>query len=381
MTRVEAPAFAVEELVADARAEGEPLDFLEPLGVLADSLEAEARLTESGRRAVRGALVSSLVTQLRLRRLVAEEPELPRRPIPRPVFVIGLLRTGTTLVHNLLDQHPELRVPHLWELMFPVGTGAGDDEDRRTAEAYVADYYEVAPRLPVVHYIDAHRPDECHRLLGNAFQSMVYEMRFRVPSYAEWLAEQDLTEAYRYHRLQLQSILHRIPGDPVVLKCPFHVWSLDALARAYPEARYVHLHRGPLEVVLSTCSLCEVLRTARSSPVDLAEIGREWLAQVARGIERMRAARRDALAGAPVLDLGYREVVADPIGSVRRICELAEVELSEEAERRMRAYLEDNPQHKHGVHRYSAEQFGLDAEDVTGRFEGYREEYGAFLPA
>ena len=379
MTRVEAPAFAVEELVAEARAEGEPLDFLEPLGVLADSLDSEARLTESGRRALRGALVSSLVTQLRLRRLVAEEPELPQRPIPRPVFVIGLLRTGTTLVHNLLAQHPELRVPHLWELMFPVGTGAGDDEDRRTAEEYVAGYYEVAPRLPVVHYIDAHRPDECHRLLGNAFQSMVYEMRFRVPSYAEWLGAQDLTEAYRYHRLQLQSILRRIPGDPVVLKCPFHVWSLDALARAYPEARYVHLHREPLEVVLSTCSLCEVLRTARSSPVDLAEIGREWLAQVERGIERMRVARRTTLAGAPVLDLGYREVVTDPIGSVRRICALADVELTDEAERRMRRYLEENPQHKHGVHRYSAEQFGLDSGDVTGRFEGYREEYGAFL--
>lgn len=377
-----AAPYTVESIARDARAraglgEDEPFDYLDSLEVLASSLDTEAFLNPVGRVAVRGALVASLVIQAQLRRAVAEHPEIGRDLGARPVFVIGLLRTGSTLVHNLLDQHPGIRCPNLWELVTPVGSRDPDEHERLAdaAQAYVDDYYKVAPRLPMIHPLGARRPDECHRLLGNAFQSMVYWMRYRVPSYAEWLWDRDIAEAYRFHRLQLASIMWRLPGEVVVVKCPFHVWFLPSLAQVYPDARFVHLHRSPAATVPSTCSLSAEIRAARSDRVDRTEIGPFWLPHIERAVAEMAKARRTHLAGMPVLDVRYLDLMADTIGTMRRICEFVQVPMTEEAEAAMRRWLAENPADKHGTHRYTAEEFGLDSADLAGRFTEYREEF------
>lgn len=353
-----------------------PLWFLDGLSVVAAALDTEARLSESGRRAMRDTLVGSLVTQTKLARQVARHPEIEQAPFPRVVFILGLLRTGTTLVHNLLAEHPDLRAPALWELMFPVDSGEEPDVLADRAQSYVEEYYRLSPTLPMIHFLDARRPDECHRLTQNAFHSMVYEMRFRVPSYSRWLAEQDMTEAYRYHRAQLAQILWRRPAPAVVLKCPFHTWNLAALARAYPGAYFVHMHRDPVSVVVSTCSLCESVRGARSDSVDRAEIGAQWLDNIDRGARLASADRRGALAGRPVLDVRYGDLTADTLGTLGRICDFIGVPLTGAAEQRMTQYLTGNPQHKRGVHQYTPEQYGLTPESIRTRLADYRDEFG-----
>jgi hypothetical protein len=351
--------------------------FREALGVLAGSLDGEARLAPEGRTAVRGALVGAVATSVRLAEMVRRHPEIAETPIPRPVFVTGLLRTGTTLVHNLLAQHPDLRVPDLWELMHPVGPrGDAADYERLAdaAQAYVEDYYKVAPALPAIHFLDARRPDECHRLGATSFQSMVYEMRYRVPSYGRWLAEQDLTEAYRQHRRLLQAVLWRIPGGPVVQKCPFHLWNLPELMTVYPDARIIHLHRSPAASIPSTCSLCVTIRAGRSDNVDASEVGRHWLDRIERNAQALDPADR-AIPDGQVLDVRYQDLVADPLTTLDRICDFIEVPLTDAAERAMRRYLADNGQARHGAHRYRPEDFGLDAADLERRFVGYRKQY------
>jgi len=377
------PGLQVEALVSDARRragapDGQRPLFLDALEALATSLDVEAHLTPEGRSAVRGALVTSLVTQLDLSRRLAEHPEIERVPIERPVFVVGLLRTGTTLVHNLLAEHPGLRCPELWELMAPAA-GRGAAERRAAiaaAESYVEDYFQHARNLPAIHFMDARRPDECTRLLANTFSSMIFWMRYRVPGYAEWLRTRDLAPAYAYHRAQLRHVLWRIPGDVVVLKCPFHVWSLDALLTAYPDARLVWLHRSPAAVVPSTCSLCAQVRGARSDRVDPLEIGRFWLGEVARVLDDLDGVRRPHLPGTPVLDVTYGELMRDPIALASRICEFIGVPMTAAADVRMRGYLAANPQHRHGVHRYTPEEFGLRAAELEDRFAGYRRAFG-----
>ena len=377
-----ADAFDVDALVERAtRATpelGAPFEFLEALRVLCDSLEHEAALTVSGRQSVAAALVGSLVTQARLSKHRQDHPEIDGIPVTRPVFIIGLPRTGSTLLHNLLAQHPELRGPNLWELMTPAGPRDARHQAEAAAacQAYVDDFYRSAPRFPAIHPFNAWRPDECHRLLGNAFQSRVYWIRFRVPSYATWLERQDLGPAYEYHRLQLKSILWRIGGGVPVLKCPFHVWSLDALARTYPDARFISLHRDPAVIVPSTASLCAVNRAVRSDAVDRVEIGRFWLAHIERVVSTVAESRRTHLAGRPVLDVRHDELTRDPLGAVGRICEFIEVPLGTDVVGAMRAFLAENPRQQHGVHRYSAEEFGLDPRDLHERFAPYRREYG-----
>jgi Sulfotransferase family len=380
---VRQPTFDVDSLAEAARERvgagpDAPVHFRDALQRLASALDLEARLTPSGRVAVRNALIGALCVQLRVDRSYAAHPEIARVAIERPIFVIGLLRTGSTLVHNLLGVHPDLRAPVLWELMNPAGDDNSVAEQQRLAQAtqdYVNEYYGVAPRLPSVHFLDARRPDECHRLTGNAFQTMVYEARYRIPSYSRWLAGHDRTESYAYHRVQMRAILWRRPGAPLVGKDPFHLWSLGPLNAAYPDARYVHLHRDPAETVPSSCSLCAVLRGARSDVVDAAELGQQWLWQIERVMPLIAAGRAGPLACRPVLDVRYRDLMRDTIGTMGQICDFLEVPLTGAAERRMRAYLAENAQHKHGSHRYTAEQFGLSTADLAGRFAEYRETY------
>jgi hypothetical protein len=352
--------------------------FLDALEALSVSLDLEADLAPEGRPVVRNALVASLVTQARLSRQLAEHPEVGRIRIERPVFVVGLLRTGSTLVHNLLAQHPGLRCPELWELMTPAG-GRGPAERRAlvgAAQAFVDDYYRHAPNLPGIHFLDARRPDECTHLLGNTFSCMIFWMRYRVPGYAEWLTSRDLAPAYAYHRAQLQHILWRIPGEVVVLKCPFHAWSPDALLSAYPDARLVWLHRSPAAVVPSTCSLCAEVRAVRSDRVDRREIGRFWLAHVARLLDEFDRVRKRYLAATPVLDVTYDELMRDPMALMQRVCDFIGVPMTREAAEGMGTYLIENPQHRRGTHRYAPEDFGLSAADLADRFADYRRDYG-----
>jgi hypothetical protein len=375
-------SFAPWTLVQEARqragaSEHEPLRFLQALARVSRSLDEEARLTPPGRRAVRQSLVSSLLIQFEVGRHMAEHPEIARQPLARPVFIIGLLRTGSTLVHNLLDQHPGLRCPKLWELTTPAGSRHVRHRESAVdaTRVYVDDYNRIARDLPKIHFMNPVGADECHRLLVYTFMSRVYWLRFRVPGYAEWLAGQDLTDVYRYHRLLLQNILWRIPGEVPVLKCPFHVWSLSALVRVYPDARFVYLHRSPTAVVPSTCSLSAEVRSARSDGVDKIELGRFWLEHVEQAVAERHEVRRTHLGGRPVLDVTYRELMADPVGTMSRVCDFIGVPLTGAAARAMRGYLAENPQHKHGLHHYTPEEFGLRADDLDARFADYRREF------
>jgi hypothetical protein len=375
-------SWAIESLCEQARRRLRsddlgPFDFLEALQVLADSLRSEGRLSPPDQAVVRSAFVNSLVVQGMVRRQLTEYPEIARLSIDRPVFIIGLMRTGTTLLHNLVAQHHEAYCPRLWELISPVGGRhpAAQEQAKKTAKDFVNDLYLNAPRLPGIHFMDADRPDECHRLLANTFESRIFWLRYRVPGYAEWLTEQDLTAAYDYHRLQLQCLRWRIPAGIPVLKCPFHVWSLDSLLRVYPNARFVYLHRDPKTVVASSASLCAELRGARSPTVDKSEIGRFWLDQVGQVLDDWKRFVARHLTDRPVLHIRYPDLIRDPIGTARSVCEFAGMPMTSTAESRMHGYLRANPQGRHGRHEYRVEEYDLAAPDVDDRFSYYRSEY------
>lgn len=377
-------AFDVASILAEAAMNGvsDPDHIVgrEALDRLAHALDTEAKLTSDGRKAVRNSLIGALTIQARAAQMRSVEPAIATTPITAPVFITGMLRTGTTLIHNLLAEHPDLRAPRLWELTAPVSSRQGEQANQnlvRDSAAYVAEYNKAAPALASAHFLDALRPDECQRLTGAIFTSMIYELRYDVPSYGHWLYQQDQVDAYAYHRLLLQHILWRQGGGTVVMKCPFHLWRLGALVETYPDARIIHMHRSPAVTIPSTCSLTEIVRGARSDRIDRPAIGRLWSSRIEDAISELPAVRTGALADTPVLDVSYSRLMADPLAMVGEICDFIGVPLTAAAERAMRDYLAANPQRKHGAHQYKAEDYGLDTVELERRFGDYTTQFAS----
>jgi hypothetical protein len=350
----------------------EDLRFMDGLDRLATALDGQARLTEAGRARARAALVTATATQIHVKRLTTAVPQIGRTPI-RPVFITGLLRTGTTLLHNLLARHPGLRAPALWELMAPAGPDPADSLIA-SCESYIEEYYRAAPAFRAIHPLDARLPEECHRLTANSFRHPIYALRYRVPGYVEWLRGRSMAPAYAFHRTQLGCVLWRRPGDPVVLKCPSHLWHLDELAREYPNAKVIRLHRSPAVAIPSVCSLTAVVRAARAERVDHEEIGRYWLEQADTALAGLR--RGGGPLPTPPLDLRYADLVADPLATAARVCDHIGVPMTEEARRRMSAFLDTKGKAAAGRHRYAAADFGLDDRLLARRFAGYIAEFG-----
>jgi len=356
-------------------------DFREPLGLVLEGLETEARLTPLGRLVARRDLLGLLTNRLRLAEDRKRHPGITEQQIARPFFIIGLPRTGSTLLHHLISQDPASRAPQAWEVMTPSPPpeAARYDTDPRIAEAERKlrwlDW--LAPDFKAIHPLGAQLAIECIAILSHSFLSSRFHTTYRTPSYQAWLKKQDRRPAYAYHRRFLEHLQWRTGADRWVLKAPAHLYALDALFAIYPDALVVQTHRDPRMVLGSVASLTLSLQSAFAGPLDPAEIGREVMQSWTEGLERGMHVRRTGPAGAErFFDVRYQQLLADPIGTVREIYRHFELPLTVEAEHRMRSHLRGNPQHKHGRHAYDLKAFGLDGASLDQHFGSYREFFG-----
>lgn len=376
-----------ERLLAEARAQtgladfGDPA-FLEPLRRLLASYEDEARLTLLGRIAARQDTVRLLASRLRLVEDRRRQPGIADEQIQQPIFVTGLPRTGTTLLHGLLAQDPASRAPLHWEMMYPSppsGKYARGGVDRRLeiARRQIRWFHRLAPEFRRIHPLGAELPEECLIITSHSFLSFQFQTSHRVPSYQAWLEAQDLTPAYRQHRDILQQLQWRCPTRQWILKAPAHLYGIAALFAVYPDAGVVLTHRDPLAVAASVASLHTVLRGTFSDGADPHEIGDEVCRRWAEGINRaLRVRDSGAVPAERFVDVMYDDLLRDPIGVVHRVYAHFGRSLSPAAEERMRRFLAAHPKDRFGRHRYSLEQFGLDPDRVRRDYRDYRERFG-----
>ncbi|MEW6273004.1 MAG: sulfotransferase [Thermodesulfobacteriota bacterium] len=355
--------------------------FREPFGRLVRALDGEARLNLVGRIAARQDLLRLLSNRLRMINDAKRHPGILDEPIRRPIFVTGLPRTGTTLLHGLLAQDPSSRAPLTWEMMFPSPPPRRrpGQRDRRAAlaERQIRWFHRLSPEFRAIHPTGAELPEECLVIASHAFMSFQFQTMYDVPSYESWLEQQDLRPAYHWHRRFLQQLQWRSPAARWVLKAPAHLFGFAALLDAYPDAAIVLTHRAPLEVVGSLASLTTVLRSTFSDDVDPFTVGAEmtlrWSAALF-GALRLRDAGR--VAPERIVDVLYPELTRDPIGVVDAIYRAFGLDLTAEVEARMRAFLAANPKDKSGRHRYTLGEFGLDAREEARRYARYTERFG-----
>ena len=193
-----------------------------------------------------------------------------------------------------------------------------------------------------------------------------------------WLQYQaDLAPAYRWHRMYLQHLQARHPGERWLLKSPAHIWHMRALLGEYPHALLVQTHRDPLRIIASVSSLQATLRRLAADAPDIADIAHEWAPYIVEGLNRSMAARLDGtVAPERVVDVQFREFLADPFAVVGRVYDRFGLVLSAEAEARMRTFYADAPHEGPGAHHYTFADTGLNQAEWRERARPYQEFFG-----
>ena len=375
-----------ERLLAEARRRADSSDFgegefREPLRRLLQSWDTEAELTLLGRIAARQDTTRLLVNRLRMQADRQRHPTIADEEIRQPLFVTGLPRTGTTLLHGLLAQDPANRVPLNWEVMLPSPPpergSRGRDRRIDIIERQIRWFHRLAPEFRKIHPVGARLPEECLIINSHSFLSFQFQTSHHVPSYQSWLETQDLRPSYAMHRRVLQHLQWRARPARWVLKAPAHLYGIEAIFAVYPDAGVVFTHRDPLEVVPSMASLHTELRGTFSDGVDAHAVGREVTTRWARGIDLALGVRDGGCAPADrFLDIQYTDLVRQPLETVERLYRHFGMRFDALVEGRMRRFLLDSPKDKHGPHRYSLAQFGLDPDEERQRYRAYRERFG-----
>lgn len=349
--------------------------FQEPLAVLLQAYREEARLTAFGRVAVRWDMLRFLCNLLRLREEEKNEPGILDQKIMEPIFILGLPRSGTTFLHNLLAQDQANLVPRCWQTIYPYPLGGrptAPDPRRRLVSRQFAGFIRLAPDLSSLHPLEADAAQECIEITGQVMRSLRFDTTHYVPSYARWLDATGHHEAYRFHKRFLQHLQHQNGPGRWILKSPDHIFALDALVETYPDARCVFVHRDPLEVLSSVAALTEILRQPFTRYVDRAQIGQQVADRWALGSKLLiEASKRLNASPEKALHLRYRSLVRDPIGVVATIYRHFGLVLSPEAEARMSHFIDERPNGGYGRNNYRLEGYGLDAEAERRRHSDY----------
>jgi hypothetical protein len=355
--------------------------FRPGLAKLLEALESEARLNLFGRYFARRQMIELLTHRLLLSDYRHHHHEVMWEKIERPIFILGLPRTGTTLLYGLLAEDPAHRAPLSWEIDDPcppaeTATYHTDPRIERTQKRF-DQVNRLAPGFQAIHPVGALMPQECIVTTASEFMSIRFQMCFDVPSYDEWLFQQDMIGTYHHHRRFLQHMQVRHKGERWVLKSPGHLGPIDALFEVYPDAMVIQTHRDPIRVIPSVASLEYTMRMVSSDDVDPARVGRQMLRTWSVLLEQGMAARaRHPERESRILDLEMREIVSAPIATIEKIYRHFDLELSLEARSRMEAYLTKHPKDEFGSHRYGLADFGLDGDEVNAVFKGYRERFG-----
>jgi len=342
-----------------------------------------AALTTLGEVTVRETLVSSLTNLFTMAAERYRHPDINNQSIEQPVFVIGLPRTGTTLLHGLLAQDPANRAPLSWEVMYPASYRSDPAAARRArakAARRLAWANRLAPAFKRIHPIDADLPQECIAITAHVMRSIQFHTTHDVPAYQDWLERDSQTKAYQFHRQFVQHLEYGAPGRRWVFKAPGHLFALPALLAAYPDARIIQTHRNPLQVIASLASHTTVLRRAFADNVDAQAVGHDWTERWANALYRFLDARNQHYETG-YLDVAYDDIEQRPLALVKAIYDWLKWPFPAETEKAMQQFLDANPKNKHGTHHYDLASYGLDATAEQQRFEPYCTRFKIPMPS
>lgn len=358
------------------------------LEVFARSLREEvwAEMTQPARILAVDFLVHTLVSRLKLVADRKAHPQIAAQDVGGPLIVVGPPRSGSTLLHNLLSLDPDSRAPAHWvcrEPSPPLACGEPSPERLRAADERMDKLFGLIPDVLTAHPYMIEEGSGALAECGSDILNMVCTSQqmwcfWGGESYKRFLLDADHTAALDFHHDFLQHAQWGMTGNRWVLKGSDHMLWMRELAARYPQAKLIWTHRDLAQQLGSLASVQSILLGLRGHPVT----PEARKAQGVRAIELQQASMRKAMKAREAigedrfLDISYHDMMAAPLETVRRIHAWSGLEVSARHEARMREWLADHGQTKHGVHKHSPDEFGMDADDVNHRFAPYLEKFG-----
>ena len=357
--------------------------WCEGLRLLVDTCESAPGVNPGGRDYVYGQFVDALWNRLRVIDYIKHHPEVGTQRVERPLVVLGLPRTGTSLASYLLDQDPLRRSLLTWEAedSVPPSTPDALRTDprclKKKAELEVLAEGLKAANIPMVHWDEADGPTECLFVQNQDFKAYLWEAFMPTAAYADWLLQADMSSAYDYERTVLQMLQSRAPGT-WSLKMPSHAVHIETLLATYPDVRIVWAHRDPFKSTASFLRLNYLSRAVLGADIDTDVIVPNVLRQLTEHVKRPLATRR-RIGDDRFFDLHYADLMRDPIAVMRSLYEWAGDDLTDATERAMLAWLAAHPQDRFGAAPYSLDGSGVARADLEPIFEEYVSVFGIEL--
>lgn len=348
------------------------------LEMLLDEVSVSSAFTPHGRERLIGDAVDNLARRLQVHDYIQRHPAVLDIPVERPLFTLGMPRTGTTVISYLLDQDSARRSLLHWECIHPVppATTKTLRTDPR-CRALLDEQQQILKfvkdaNMPLPHWEDADGPTECMFIHTQDFKGLSWDSYLSTAHYAEWVInEADMLSTYEYQKRYLQILQSKAPGT-WSLKMPSHSVHIDALLSVFPDARLIWAHRDPYKSTGSLCNLWELPKSMVIKPdlMDLAAIGRNAASQMKTHVERPLKAR-DRIGDDRFFHMYYHEMMADPMDVMRRIYDWAGDELNSDTETRMHKWLAEHPQNRFAPNAYRLDKYGLSVEGLQPFFAEY----------
>lgn len=361
------------------------LEFVEPLKNFLQSVVAEAGLGAPGLIGLRMDLLRLLTNRLRMHDDIVRHPEILEEEVSDPIVITGLPRTGTTKLQRMLAQDPSFQNLALWRALNPAPPPGSrpDDPTARVAMAKgMTDLMaQMFPGFLAAHPMQPEEAEEEVLLLQMSFETPANAWFFRAPSHLSWLMQRPQLRPYEELRTALQYLQWQDGGRrgrPWLLKSPIHLGELQHLFAVFPGAVAVHCHRDPAAAIPSLSGFIEILRQSRGHEhIDPLELGQFFLEFGSEMWERNLQQRKNLPSGAKIIDVHFDQIRSDAAAVIREIYRTLGRTLDQQTLDGMRLWEQQNPQDRFGTHRYSMERFGLTAESIENRFQGYLERFPA----
>jgi hypothetical protein len=354
--------------------------YREGLDRTVNALNTEAELNDLGQVIQHATISNALIQRLKIIDAYKAHPEIADEVIDGPIVILGLPRTGTTALGQLISADPQFRFLRTWESQAPTPPPetATQHTDARIAQAAegISMIEQMFPDFQTQINSEPEAATECQDLMGMSFRTFHFDGVVRVPGYVQWLLGCDMRETYTFHRDVLRLLQWHCKPSLWNLRTPVHMFALDAFVEIYPNAKFLWSHRDPTKVLGSVCSLIAYVRSWSSGRKDLAELGAEQLTWWAEGIERAMDFRRKFGDGRFV-DVSFADLQTDPVNTVARSYAQLGLTFSDAARASVRDWADGHKPGHRGTHTYDLADYGLTPEQVREAFSDYLGTYDA----